>query len=80
MARFDWPGLLRAGLAPVAQGGAGLRPAQFWALTPIELQLMLARAGTGAGFGRAQLAALMAAYPDHRAGDSDAGERDQQSE
>lgn len=65
-ARFDWAGLLRAGLAPRALGGAGLRPDAFWALTPLELALMLGRAGGfGApGLSRAGLAALMAAYPD----------------
>ena len=33
---MDWPNLLRAGLH-----GLRLRPAEFWALTPAELQVML---------------------------------------
>ena len=33
---FDWPGLMRAGLI-----GLRLKPAEFWALTPAELRLML---------------------------------------
>ena len=33
---FDWPGLMRAGML-----GLKLTPAQFWALTPAELLLML---------------------------------------
>jgi uncharacterized phage protein (TIGR02216 family) len=38
--RIDWPGLMRAGLH-----GLGLRPVEFWALTPVELMLMLGREG-----------------------------------
>ncbi|SIS68596.1 phage conserved hypothetical protein [Roseivivax lentus] len=56
---FDWPQLMRAGLTRL-----GLKPAEFWALTPAELRLML---GEGAGpqpLGRARLDALMAAFPD----------------
>jgi uncharacterized phage protein (TIGR02216 family) len=59
MSRFDWAALMRAGI-----GRLGLRPAEFWALTPAELAVML---GTGSGrapMGRARLDALMAAYPD----------------
>lgn len=58
MRGLDWPGLLRAGLQ-----GAGLRPAEFWALTPVELMVLLGREG-GAPMGRARLEALAAAYPD----------------
>ena len=36
MAEFDWQALIRAGL-----GGLGLRPAEFWDLTPAELAAML---------------------------------------
>ncbi len=35
MSQFDWPSLLRAGVR-----GLGLRPAEFWALTPAELHLL----------------------------------------
>lgn len=60
MSRFDWPSLMRAGIR-----GLGLRPAEFWALTPAELHLLLGQAGAGA-LGRRQLDALMSAYPDNR--------------
>jgi uncharacterized phage protein (TIGR02216 family) len=56
---LDWPGLMRAGLH-----GLGLRPAEFWALTPVELMLMLGREAPAGGFTRARLDSLMARYPD----------------
>ena len=59
---LDWPGLLRAGLR-----GAGLRPAEFWALTPVELMVLLGREGGPAPLSRARLEELAAAYPDERA-------------
>lgn len=60
MSGLDWPGLLRVGL-----GGLGLTPAQFWALTPAELWLMLGQAAPEeARMGRGQLERLMAQYPD----------------
>ncbi|ROU02403.1 rcc01693 family protein [Histidinibacterium lentulum] len=60
MARLDWAGLMRAGLR-----GLGLRPAEFWALTPVELALMLgAEAGAPAPMMRARLEELAARYPD----------------
>lgn len=58
MRGLDWPGLLRAGLT-----GAKLRPAEFWALTPVELMVLLGREGA-APMGRARLEELAAAYPD----------------
>ncbi|WP_339645812.1 phage tail assembly chaperone, partial [Jannaschia helgolandensis] len=33
---FDWPALMAAGLR-----GLGLKPAEFWALTPAELAFLL---------------------------------------
>jgi uncharacterized phage protein (TIGR02216 family) len=57
--RFDWPALMQAGMR-----GLGLRPHEFWALTPAELELML---GTQAGIAplrRTGLEALMADFPD----------------
>lgn len=42
----------------------GLRPGEFWALTPVELQVMLGTSGAGAPMLSDGLAALMAAYPD----------------
>ncbi|MCX7645473.1 MAG: phage tail assembly chaperone [Rhodobacteraceae bacterium] len=60
MSRFNWPGLMRLGLR-----GLGLTPAEFWALTPAELMLMLGEAtGTTAPLTRARLMELAAAYPD----------------
>ena len=68
MARFDWPALMVAGLR-----GLGLRPAEFWALTPAELRLMLGQTEAAAPLNRAGLDALLAAYPDHAKGCEDDG-------
>lgn len=57
--KFDWPGLLRLGLH-----GLGLSPADFWALTPAELMVMLGRDGSNAPLGRARLEELARAFPD----------------
>jgi uncharacterized phage protein (TIGR02216 family) len=59
MSRVDWAALMRAGM-----GRLGLRPAEFWALTPAELAVMLGAGDGRAPMGRARLDALMAAYPD----------------
>lgn len=57
---FDWPGLMRLGIRAL-----GLKPAEFWALTPAELTLMLGRDGNGANIlDRARLEDLAAAFPD----------------
>ncbi|MFO1139527.1 MAG: phage tail assembly chaperone [Paracoccus sp. (in: a-proteobacteria)] len=62
---MDWPGLLRVGIGPARLGGLGLTPAEFWALTPAELALMLGiEPGKGAGMTRDRLAELVARYPD----------------
>lgn len=69
-AGLDWPGLMRVGLRPSSQGGLGLQPAQFWALTPAELALML---GIEPGQGmmtRDRLAELVARFPDRKPGDA----------
>lgn len=50
---------MRAGIK-----GLGLRPAEFWALTPAELMLMLGQEAGEAPLLSEGLAALMAAYPD----------------
>lgn len=60
-AAFDWPALLRAGVR-----GLGLRPDQFWRLTPAEFRLMLGIDASDAPMGRSALDALSAAYPDER--------------
>ncbi|MCB1362036.1 MAG: phage tail assembly chaperone [Rhodobacteraceae bacterium] len=60
MSSLDWPGLMRAGMH-----GLGLRPAEFWALTPAELMVMLGRdEGAAGGFTRARFDALMQRFPD----------------
>ena len=64
MRGLDFTGLLRAALTPPALGGLGLTPQVFWALTPIELRLMLGREGGGALMNRARLDELTSAYPD----------------
>ena len=55
---FDWAELLTAGLR-----GLGLRPNEFWALTPAELRLMLGATGAEP-LARARLDELLSAYPD----------------
>ncbi|TNF13513.1 MAG: phage tail assembly chaperone [Rhodobacteraceae bacterium] len=61
---LDWPGLMRAGLHRL-----GLRPAEFWALTPAELALMLGEGATGARpMGRGRLEELIERFPDGSAG------------
>ncbi len=55
---LHWPGLLRTGLQVL-----GLKPWEFWALTPAELRLMLGETGQ-APMGRARLEELAAAFPD----------------
>ncbi len=59
MSGVDWTSLMRAGMR-----GLGLRPAEFWALTPAELELMLGLPGGMLPLKRARLDELMDAYPD----------------
>ncbi len=59
MTRFDWPALLRTGCR-----GLGLRPAEFWALTPVEFLMLLGRDPGGAPFDRDRLLDLASAFPD----------------
>lgn len=61
--RLDWAGLMRAGLH-----GLRLTPAEFWALTPAELRLMLGADRAPGPLTRDGLAALMAAFPDQNGG------------
>ncbi|MDF3413445.1 phage tail assembly chaperone [Sulfitobacter sp. M57] len=63
---LDWPALMRVGLH-----GLGLAPDVFWALTPVELQLMLGTSAQEKPMLRDGLAALMAAYPDREKGQDD---------
>ncbi|KUF11933.1 rcc01693 family protein [Pseudoponticoccus marisrubri] len=66
MAGFDWPSLMRAGMR-----GLGLRPHEFWALTPAELQLLLGEGSGAAPMGRSRLDELMAAFPDPQGGEAE---------
>lgn len=50
---------MRAGIR-----GLGLRPHEFWALTPAELELMLGNSAGVAPLKRARLDELLANYPD----------------
>lgn len=61
MARFDWSALERAGLL-----GLGLKPSDFWSLTPRELTVMLGHDPGAAPLDRARLMALSQAYPDEK--------------
>lgn len=58
MSGLDWVGLLRVGVQ-----GLGLKPSEFWRLTPAELRLMLGDAAPAA-MGRARLDEMLAAFPD----------------
>jgi uncharacterized phage protein (TIGR02216 family) len=64
MAGFDWPALMRAGMR-----GLGLRPAEFWDLTPAELRLLLGDE-TAKPMNRDRLSELMSAFPDRDEGDT----------
>lgn len=66
MTAVNWPELMRAGLVRLR-----LQPAQFWALTPAELMVMLGHGGGEAPMGRARLADLLRAYPDAPCGAGD---------
>ncbi|QIE41648.1 rcc01693 family protein [Meridianimarinicoccus aquatilis] len=59
MSRLDWPGMMRAGLH-----GLGLKPDEFWKLTPAELFVMLGVGQDGAPLDRARLQDLMQRFPD----------------
>ncbi len=56
---MDWRGLMHAGLHQLR-----LTPADFWALTPAELQVMLGVQGGAAPMVRGQLDALLRDFPD----------------
>jgi len=68
MTRIDWPGLMRAGM-----GELRLTPQAFWALSPIELRIMLGAEAAMPPLTRARLEELAAAFPDitKGAGDGD---------
>lgn len=57
--RFDWTELLAAGVHRL-----GLRPDEFWGLTPAELEMMLGHKAGPRPMGRDRLDALIADFPD----------------
>lgn len=57
--RFQWAALLRGAVT-----GLGLKPDEFWALTPAELRLMLGEPDAGRPMARARLDELLDAFPD----------------
>lgn len=67
MSRFDWPALMRAAAA------IGVRPREFWALTPAEFALLLGRDGSDAPLSRKRLEELAAAFPDKVSEDGHGG-------
>ena len=69
MTGFDWPALMRAGIC-----GLGLRPEEFWALTPAELRLMLGIGADRGPLGRDRLEDLLAAFPDTGTGSNEGTE------
>ena len=70
MSAFDWPGLLRAGL-----GRLGLKPEEFWRLTPAELAMMLGDPAAVVPLTRARLGELARAWPDATQEDGDGTDR-----
>ncbi|MDD7971336.1 rcc01693 family protein [Roseinatronobacter alkalisoli] len=60
---FDWPALMRLGLHRLR-----LHPRDFWALTPVELMIMLGLDSAPAPLTRARLEDLAARYPDQAKG------------
>lgn len=63
MTQFDWHALMQAGIQK-----AGLRPGEFWALTPAELRLILGYGGPATALSRKGLNELMKLHPDNRKG------------
>lgn len=61
MQRIDWARLLGVGLTRLA-----LKPAEFWALTPAELMLMLGPVQGARPLDSTGLDTLLAAYPDQQ--------------
>lgn len=56
---FDWPALMAAGMRSL-----GLKPCDFWALTPAELAFLLGAEAGRAGIDRARFEALTMKFPD----------------
>ena len=67
MSGFDWRAILETGRA------LGLKPAEVWALTPVELMFLAGREGA-MPLTRGRLGELAALYPDKH-GENDGRER-----
>lgn len=59
MNSLDWKSLMRAGF-----NGLGLKPAEFWALTPVELSIMLGIETKNMPLGRTRLEEMIRDFPD----------------
>ena len=68
---IDWAQLLTHGLVRL-----GLKPSDFWALTPVELMLMLGVGGAAPGLTKESLMRLADAYPDKKVESDDKFSRD----
>jgi len=64
MSGLDWSGLMRAGMR-----GLGLKPDEFWALTPAELWLLLGPDAGEMSMNRGRLDELRQSFPDRNIGD-----------
>lgn len=59
MSGFDWPAMLQVALRDM-----GLKPNEFWGLTPAEFLTMSGLGNRGYAMGRSDFSALMARFPD----------------
>ncbi|MEM9909490.1 MAG: rcc01693 family protein [Pseudomonadota bacterium] len=62
----NWAALMRAGIK-----GLGLRPHDFWALTPSEFEILLGRPSGVSPLRRTRLDQLLAEFPDQGGDESD---------
>ncbi|MEM1128920.1 MAG: rcc01693 family protein [Pseudomonadota bacterium] len=70
MSRIAWPTLIRAGIS-----GLGLKPDEFWRLTPAELMLLLGAGSNQGPMTRAGLEELEQRFPDLKEDPRDGGSR-----
>ena len=69
MSGLDWPGLLRDGLF-----GLGLKPDEFWRLTPAELFLLVGADRAPERLDRTRLEQLIRQFPDTTRGEGHGGQ------
>lgn len=60
MTGLDWPAMMRVGLSDL-----GLKPSEFWALSPAELLLLVQPQNSNIPIGRSGLDSLVEAFPDN---------------